>query len=194
MARSSTSSSKHSIKQQPDQDGGVIDDNASDTSHETAEHALFSHEGSDDGNYCGRKRWIIGGVLVMILVGIAVALGFTLHEGKHQLELTESSSNLRGSGATYPEDTTQEDTQADPSNGDDYRDIPETLLQPGKTIWPELFGMEVKQAEAIIKQERPDLDVVEVGVDQFVTSDYDTQRVWLWTDENGLVGRTPRVG
>jgi CCR4-NOT transcriptional regulation complex NOT5 subunit len=191
MPRSTTSSSRNSIKQQPEQER-VISDNASETSHETAEPALYSHEGSDEGSRCGRKRWIIAGILVLVLVGIATALGLTLHEEKEAQQLTETSSkSLRGSATTDLEDTSI--AQASPSTGVSSSRV-ESPVQPGKKEWPELIGTKIEQAKSIITQERPDLNVIVVQVGDFVTSDYDTQRVWLWESEAGLVDRLPRVG
>lgn len=192
MTRSTTSSSKNSITQQRKLEG-VIADNASDTSHETAEPALNSHEGSDDGSRCGRKRWIIAGMLGLILVGIAIALGLTLHDEKAAQQLNETSSaNLRGSTTPDLEETSNAEADSSTAGGNNFR--AEEPLQPGKKDWPELVGTEIEQAKGIIMQERPDLNVIVVQAGDFVTSDYDTQRVWLWENEEGLVDRMPIVG
>ena len=193
MPRSTTSSSRNSIKQQPEQER-VISDNASETSHETAEPALYSHEGSDEGSRCGRKRWFIAGILVLILVGIATALGLTLHEEKEAQQLTGTSSkNLRGSATTDLEDTSN--AAASPSSTAGVSNSSaERPVQPGKKEWPELIGTKIEQAKSIIEQELPDLNVIVVQVGDFVALDYVTQRVWLWESEAGLVDRVPRVG
>jgi len=204
MARSSTSGSiissnaQHSIKLHSE---APLSDGASDTSHETAEHALFTHD--HGGSNCGRKRWIFVGILVLMLAGIATALGVTLRKEEQNSVGVEQSSNLRGSGASDVEDTFANDNSevsdgenasTEQEQGDNFRDIPERPEQPDKKSWPELKGMDVDEAKTIIQQERPDLNVIVVQVGDYVTFDYDTQRVWLWVNKDGLVDQMPKVG
>jgi hypothetical protein len=60
--------------------------------------------------------------------------------------------------------------------------------------WPHLLGKPAAEVERAIKLERPELVVVPVSHNAMVTMDMRLDRVRLFSDGNGNVVRSPRVG
>jgi len=175
----------------------IDDDNASETSQESEIPA--SHK-PESGGCCGRKRLLAGCFLLLILVGIAIALGVTLSRENDAVD--EANGNLRGSNGgsssnVEHSDNGQGGSQVGQSGGSNQggKEIPEQpLVQPNKMSWPELTGKPIENAKRTIEQQRPDLTVIVVPVGALVQFDYNKERVWLWEDEEGLVAELPRVG
>jgi hypothetical protein len=93
---------------------------------------------------------------------------------------TSSSSNNPSSGAdsTTAETKEEEVKTKDTSN---------------KKSWPELVGVPVEDAVAVISEERPDLEIETIPHDFMYTEDYVTSRVRIFT-KAGLVFKTPVIG
>ena len=180
----------------------IVLDDCSETSWEdTHEELKQAHSADSSGGSpppstqktrCGKRRWAIGGVLVLVFVAIAIALGVTLTKTNDNGGSSSAAAdgNLRGSGGG---DGEMENSAPADSEDADFRDIPEAT-HPNKTSWPELVGMPIDQAIEIIYVQRPDLQVIVVSEDALLQLDYNTGRVWLKEDENGLVAQIPRVG
>lgn len=60
--------------------------------------------------------------------------------------------------------------------------------------WPHLLGKSVSEVTKTIKEERPELHVVEVPQNSMVTMDMRFDRVRIFSDVNGNVVKPPRVG
>lgn len=60
--------------------------------------------------------------------------------------------------------------------------------------WPHLLGKSVSEVTKTIKEERPELHVVEVPQNSMVTMDMKFDRVRIFSDVNGNVVKPPRVG
>jgi len=191
---------KNTTSNKPEQ---IILDDCSETSWEDTHELKQAHSADTSGSpaaaysslktRCGKRRWAIGGVLVLVFVAIAIALGVTLtsnDDGGSSSAATDG--NLRGSGGGGDGELDNSNVPVD-SEDENFRDIPEAT-HPTKTQWPELVGMPIDQAIAIIYVQRPDLEVIPVPVDAILQLDYNTGRVWLKEDENGLVAEIPRVG
>ncbi|KAH7522168.1 hypothetical protein FEM48_Zijuj07G0109600 [Ziziphus jujuba var. spinosa] len=63
-----------------------------------------------------------------------------------------------------------------------------------KTSWPELWGIEGEAAEAIIKRDNPNVDVISLPVGSITIHDFNCNRVWLFLDSNGFVATIPKLG
>eukprot|EP00249_Psilotum_nudum_P025569 c30206_g1_i1 orf=354-674(-) len=70
---------------------------------------------------------------------------------------------------------------------------PSTTTAPRRS-WDELVGLSGEEAKRKIETENPTLNVFLVPQDSFVTMDFNTGRVRIFVDSNGLVARPPRVG
>ncbi|OIS99575.1 hypothetical protein A4A49_62714 [Nicotiana attenuata] len=70
--------------------------------------------------------------------------------------------------------------------------------QPGDTIpyeWPELLGVEILKAKAIVERTNPFVTGVPLADRHcFRTTDICCNRVWLCPDANGLIREKPYVG
>uniref|UniRef100_A0ACD5TYX7 Uncharacterized protein n=1 Tax=Avena sativa TaxID=4498 RepID=A0ACD5TYX7_AVESA len=60
-----------------------------------------------------------------------------------------------------------------------------------KTSWPEVVGLTIKEAEAIILKDKPDANIVPVPVGSSVITDFQPNRVFIFID---TVAEIPRVG
>eukprot|EP00250_Pteridium_aquilinum_P035733 c9873_g1_i1 orf=146-469(+) len=60
--------------------------------------------------------------------------------------------------------------------------------------WPELVGLSGEEAKSKILAENPDLNVLVVPEDSFMTMDFQLKRVRVFVDSNGQVSRAPKVG
>ena len=62
--------------------------------------------------------------------------------------------------------------------------------------WPECVGMAGEECKKLIEKQAPDLvgNIHVLGADSMVTMDYRTDRVWIWTDDNGVVNKPPMRG
>mmetsp|Transcript_6980 Transcript_6980/g.10647 ORF Transcript_6980/g.10647 Transcript_6980/m.10647 type:complete len:131 (+) Transcript_6980:80-472(+) len=70
--------------------------------------------------------------------------------------------------------------------------VPDTS---NKIKWPELVGVDGKEAKAKIEKERPDLKLVAtIPSGYMVTADYRPDRVRIYLDEDGKVARAPQTG
>ncbi len=58
------------------------------------------------------------------------------------------------------------------------------MQQAPKSSWPELVNTDVDQAINVIKQQRPQLNVIKVKHDSMVTMDIRNDRVRVYHDEN----------
>eukprot|EP00727_Mastigamoeba_balamuthi_P001566 m51a1_g11406 hypothetical protein (68) ;mRNA; r:7607-7938 len=63
-----------------------------------------------------------------------------------------------------------------------------------KSSWPELVGQTAEAARQAIARERPDVTIHVLKGDCCVTMDYRLDRVRVFTDDNGVVLRAPRLG
>ncbi|TMW94108.1 hypothetical protein EJD97_010746 [Solanum chilense] len=64
-----------------------------------------------------------------------------------------------------------------------------------KCKWPELVGVEVKQAKSIIEQENPSVTGVILGGTGCIHQmDVCINRVWICPDKYGRVATVPQVG
>lgn len=63
-----------------------------------------------------------------------------------------------------------------------------------KTQWPECVGKSGKEAEQLIKTERPEVETIILPVGTPVTKDYRATRVRIFVDDKGNVTDTPHVG
>ncbi|CAI9098281.1 OLC1v1034902C1 [Oldenlandia corymbosa var. corymbosa] len=63
-----------------------------------------------------------------------------------------------------------------------------------KKTWPELVGLTSEEAERRIKEEKPGANVQIVPEGCFVTMDYRTNRVRIFTGSDGKVVRAPMIG
>lgn len=64
-----------------------------------------------------------------------------------------------------------------------------------KTAWPELVGMPVEDAVLLIRCERPDVAVVVVDSDTYVTKNWDASRVFVVKcHQRETVSKAPQVG
>ncbi|KDP35674.1 hypothetical protein JCGZ_09112 [Jatropha curcas] len=63
-----------------------------------------------------------------------------------------------------------------------------------KTIWHDLVGLTVEEAERKIKEEMPGAEIQVVQPDCFVTMDFKRNRIRLFLDSSGLIARAPRIG
>jgi len=62
---------------------------------------------------------------------------------------------------------------------------------PPKSKWPELVGKTAEEAEAVVKDEAPDVKIQVMPAGSFGTMEYNPGRVRLWLDEDGKVSRAP---
>uniref|UniRef100_A0A0E0L0K2 Uncharacterized protein n=1 Tax=Oryza punctata TaxID=4537 RepID=A0A0E0L0K2_ORYPU len=60
-----------------------------------------------------------------------------------------------------------------------------------KTEWPELVGLTIKQAQAKIKADRPELEVEVFPVGTIIETQFVPNRVILWVD---TVAEIPKIG
>uniref|UniRef100_A0ACD5TYC0 Uncharacterized protein n=1 Tax=Avena sativa TaxID=4498 RepID=A0ACD5TYC0_AVESA len=60
-----------------------------------------------------------------------------------------------------------------------------------KTSWPEVVGLSIKEAEAIILKDKPNADIFPVPVGSAVIMDVQPNRVRIFVD---IVAEIPRVG
>ncbi|KAE9447765.1 hypothetical protein C3L33_20327, partial [Rhododendron williamsianum] len=63
-----------------------------------------------------------------------------------------------------------------------------------KTKWPEVEGLMVEEAERIIKEEKPGVQIQVLPPNCGFTNDYRLQRVRLHVDSSGKVHRPPVIG
>ncbi|KAL0375239.1 UNVERIFIED_CONTAM: Subtilisin inhibitor CLSI-I [Sesamum radiatum] len=64
-----------------------------------------------------------------------------------------------------------------------------------KSRWPEVVGLTAEEAERKIKEEMPaGTHVYVLPSDSFVTMDFRTDRVRVFTDSSGKVSSPPRIG
>jgi hypothetical protein len=92
---------------------------------------------------------------------------------------TDTNSNTSNTNNTT-KPTTPTSTNVDTSN---------------KKKWPELYQTDGEIAKAVIQSERPDLKYVDiVPDDSIVTSDYDTSRVRIFVNSDGIVTSIPKIG
>jgi hypothetical protein len=63
-----------------------------------------------------------------------------------------------------------------------------------RSHWPHLVGKSVSEVLKTIKEERPELHVVEVPQNSMVTMDMRFDRVRIFSDVYGNVVKPPRVG
>eukprot|EP00041_Stephanoeca_diplocostata_P006948 m.96108 g.96108 ORF g.96108 m.96108 type:complete len:181 (+) comp16636_c0_seq2:201-743(+) len=76
-----------------------------------------------------------------------------------------------------------------------YQAAIEQVIDQAKKEWPELVGVNGKQAAQTIRDERPDLTRVEVvPADSMMTMDFRLDRVRVMVDEKGVVTQTPHLG
>jgi len=63
-------------------------------------------------------------------------------------------------------------------------------------FWPECLGKTGDECKHLIETYAEDLrgHVKVLPPDSMVTMDYNTQRVWIWTDEGGIVNQIPKRG
>ncbi|EHA8586594.1 Glu S.griseus protease inhibitor [Cocos nucifera] len=64
----------------------------------------------------------------------------------------------------------------------------------GKSSWPELLGVEGKEAANIIEKENPAVDAIIVTIGEVVIQDFRSDRVWVWVDKDGIVAKVPHIG
>ncbi|KAL0451123.1 UNVERIFIED_CONTAM: Subtilisin inhibitor 1 [Sesamum latifolium] len=65
----------------------------------------------------------------------------------------------------------------------------------GKSRWPEVVGLTAEEAERKIKEEMPaGTHIYVLPSDSFVTMDFRTDRVRIFTDSYGKVSTPPRIG
>ncbi|XP_008777397.2 glu S.griseus protease inhibitor-like [Phoenix dactylifera] len=64
----------------------------------------------------------------------------------------------------------------------------------GKSSWPELVGVEGKEAAKIIERENPAVNAIIVTVGESVIQNFLCGRVWVWVNEDGKVARVPKIG
>ncbi|XP_019051913.1 PREDICTED: inhibitor of trypsin and hageman factor-like [Nelumbo nucifera] len=64
----------------------------------------------------------------------------------------------------------------------------------GKSMWPELVGMNGEVAAAIIANENPKVRVGIIPEGRMVTMDYRCDRVRIWVDQYGSVKQVPKIG
>ncbi|XP_010932900.1 glu S.griseus protease inhibitor-like [Elaeis guineensis] len=64
----------------------------------------------------------------------------------------------------------------------------------GKSSWPELVGVNGKEAEKIIEKENPAVDAIIVMVGESVVLNFSCERVWVWVDKDGIVAQVPKIG
>ncbi|KMT00378.1 hypothetical protein BVRB_9g216830 [Beta vulgaris subsp. vulgaris] len=65
---------------------------------------------------------------------------------------------------------------------------------PGKEVWPELLGKKAQVAKRTIEKENHLVKGVIVKQGSFVTHDYRCDRVWIWTNDAGIVVKVPHIG
>ena len=63
-----------------------------------------------------------------------------------------------------------------------------------RSHWPHLVGRTVSEVTKTIKEERPELHVVEVPQNSMVTMDMRFDRVRIFSDVYGNVVKPPRIG
>ncbi|KAL5712232.1 hypothetical protein ACHQM5_014423 [Ranunculus cassubicifolius] len=69
------------------------------------------------------------------------------------------------------------------------------VVYTGKTLWPELLGVDGLTAAATIEREDPRLRTVLLREHRHVRiHNYSCFRVRIWVDKNGIVERVPSVG
>ncbi|PAN16830.1 hypothetical protein PAHAL_3G089600 [Panicum hallii] len=61
----------------------------------------------------------------------------------------------------------------------------------GKTSWPEVVGLSIKEAKKVILKDKPDADIVVLPVGSPVTEDLRPNRVRIFVN---TVAETPHVG
>ena len=71
---------------------------------------------------------------------------------------------------------------------------PEDTSSEERSHWPHLLGKSVGEVTKAIKEERPELHVVEVPQNSMVTMDMRFDRVRIFSDVNGNVVKPPRIG
>ncbi|XP_069130958.1 uncharacterized protein [Argopecten irradians] len=62
------------------------------------------------------------------------------------------------------------------------------------TNWPDCVGKTWQEAEAIIRKEYPSISVSFLADGSMVTMDYRSERVRIFTDEEGKVVQVPMIG
>ncbi|KAL5542154.1 hypothetical protein UlMin_009864 [Ulmus minor] len=63
-----------------------------------------------------------------------------------------------------------------------------------KSSWPELVGVDGKDAQKTAEKENPAVKAAIVPEGSFVIMDFRVDRVRIWVDEQGLVTRVPKIG
>lgn len=63
-----------------------------------------------------------------------------------------------------------------------------------KSSWPELVGMNGKEAKTRLQSILPDKQVLVIPADSMVTMDYRTDRIRIFVDGSGNVERPPSIG
>ncbi|KAF7144094.1 hypothetical protein RHSIM_Rhsim05G0195100 [Rhododendron simsii] len=63
-----------------------------------------------------------------------------------------------------------------------------------KMRWPEVVGLTIEEAERIIKEEKPGVQIQVIRPEHVYTCDYKVQRVRLHVDSSGKVHRPPIIG
>ncbi|RWR87886.1 Proteinase inhibitor [Cinnamomum micranthum f. kanehirae] len=64
----------------------------------------------------------------------------------------------------------------------------------GKSVWPELLGVDGEVAKSTIEEENSLVTAQIVTEGTIVTQDFRCDRVWVWVDETGIVTRVPQIG
>jgi Potato inhibitor I family len=121
------------------------------------------------------RRWVI---LLAVLTLAAVSVVGFMHfscDSHDSHEMQAASSSTLPKLQTYaPTDNTE---------------------PPHKTSWPELVGMSVEDAEAILLDENPNLQPVVAYPDTIMTMDLSYTRVILYAcKETNVVTQVPRIG
>jgi cytoskeletal protein RodZ len=196
----------------------AIDDGASQTSKES--DAPGETQRSDRNRTTCKRRWILGSLfLVIVLVTVAVVLGITLSQGNDNNESLQSSNAVAATDkeSSQPKDDSpvedivevpaEEKEDSNPAETSDKGNpssvVDSTMAETdedektkdtsNKKSWPELVGVPVEDAIAVISEERPDLEIETIPYDFMFTTDYDTSRVRIFT-KAGLVFQTPVIG
>ncbi|GAA0174735.1 hypothetical protein LIER_41771 [Lithospermum erythrorhizon] len=64
----------------------------------------------------------------------------------------------------------------------------------GKKLWPELLGVDGKDAARMIENQNKMVDAIIVDKDDGLVQNFDCNRVWVKVDKHGIVAEVPRVG
>ena len=63
-----------------------------------------------------------------------------------------------------------------------------------KLSWPELVGIDAEDASAWMKENYPMYNVYVVNYGEYVTADFDVNRVRIYKAPNGTVYKVPKIG